>query len=126
MATATKDNPKALARALKLCRADAEELAKLKCDNATVFAKEKELKARLISYAAARGENYKEIVDGMGAVKVSAPKEKKCTGTAPELVVDTFLALPAGRREALIAASVVKIVEQWSGAFYGSVQFDPF
>jgi hypothetical protein len=99
----------------------ARELVKLRFDHATVFAREAELKSLLIEIAKGKGENFKEVAAGFGTVSVSAPKDKQCTGTAPELIVDAFLAAPERTRDSLIERGIVKIVEQWTGASYGRV-----
>lgn len=43
----------------------------------------KEIKSTLTTSAGEDGENFKIAVDGMGVVKVSAPKDARCTSTAP-------------------------------------------
>jgi len=74
----------------------------------------------------ANGENYKITVKGLGEVKVSAPRDKVCTGVTPELAVDKFLALAKGERTALIKSGVVVEAEQWKSAYYGSVTAELF
>jgi hypothetical protein len=104
----------------------AEELVKLKSKHAEVYAREKELKSALIKAAADAGENFKETIEKVGVVKVSAPKDKTCKGTAPEIVVDAFLKLPQAQQDKLTEKGVVIIAEQWSGAYYGSVSVELF
>jgi hypothetical protein len=104
----------------------AEELVKLKRKHVAVFAREKAIKKALTKDAGEGGENFQEHFPGIGVVKVSAPKEKRCTGTAPEIVVETFLALPEARREKLEKDGIVKIAEQWTNPYYGSVTVDLF
>jgi hypothetical protein len=99
----------------------ARELAKLRAEHATVFARDAELKSLLIEIAKSKGENFKEVATGLGTVNVSAPKEARCKGTAPELVIEAFLAAPERTRDNLIERGIVKIVEQWTGAYYGAV-----
>jgi hypothetical protein len=97
----------------------AEELLDLRKKHEAAFAREKEIKKLLI--ADANGENFQVTIKGLGVVKVSAAKDKRCTGQAPELVIDAFLAMPQAQRDRLKDKGVVKIVEQWTGAYYGSV-----
>ena len=104
----------------KLC----EELLKLRVKHADVYAREKELKTLLIKDAGE--DNFKEVVDKLGAVKVSAPKEARLTGTEPQLVVETFLGMTETQREKLTEKGVVKIAEKWTGKYYGSVAVDLF
>jgi hypothetical protein len=101
-----------------------EELLKLRSEHADAFAREKEIKALLIKDAGT--ENFKEVVDKLGVVKVSAPKEQRCTGTAPELVIDAFLGMTELQRDKLTEKGVVKIAEQWTGKYYGSVTAELF
>lgn len=70
----------------------------------------------------AKGENFKIVVTGLGEVGVSAPKEKYLEGTAPELVVASFLALPIAERKALLKRKLVIEAEQWKDAYYGAVR----
>jgi hypothetical protein len=102
-----------------LCR----ELLTLCKRNAEDDARRNEIKAELKGDA---DENYKIKIPGLGVVKVSAPKDKSCTGTAPEIVVEAFLALPNGQKEKLLERGVVKIAEQWTGTYYGSVTAELF
>jgi hypothetical protein len=101
-----------------------EELLKLRSKHADVYAREKEIKALLI--ADADGENFKEVVDKLGTVKVSAPKEARLTGTAPELVVESFLGMTETQQAKLIEKGVVKIAEIYTGKYYGSVTAELF
>jgi hypothetical protein len=99
-------------------RAPCQELVTLRKKHADAFAREKEIKSTLTASAGEEGENFKIAIDGLGVVKVSAPKEARCTGTAPEVVVETFVALPE--------RGVVKIAQQWTGKYYGSVTAELF
>jgi hypothetical protein len=87
------------------------------------FAREKEIKTILLSDA---DGNFKEVVDGIGVVKVSAPKPERCTGTAPEIVVEAFLGMTELQRDRLTEKGIVKIAEQWTGKYYGSVTVELF
>jgi hypothetical protein len=118
-ATAPKNAPAAR-------RVLAEELVRLRADHAAVYAREKELKAALTKAAGEAGENFQERFEGLGVVKVSAPKEARCKGTAPEVVVEAFLALPEKRRDKLVEDGIIKIAEQWTNPYYGSVTVDLF
>jgi hypothetical protein len=101
-----------------------EELLKLRAKHADVYAREKEIKSLLIKDAG--DENFKEVIDKLGAVKVSAPKPERCTGTAPEIVVEAFLMLSERERDKLTGKGIVKIAEQWTGKYYGSVTAELF
>ncbi len=59
-------------------------------------------------------------------MKVSAPKEARCTGTAPELDVETFLGMTELQRSKLTDKGLVKITEKWTGKYYGSVTVELF
>jgi len=97
------------------------ELLKLAKKTEAEDARKREIKSELLKAAGEAGENLKIVIDRLGVVKVSAPKPKECTGTAPEIVVEAFLRLPPGDRKSLMAQGLVKEVEQWKGAYYGSV-----
>jgi hypothetical protein len=101
-----------------------EELLKLRSKHADVYAREKELKTLLITDA--DGENFKEVVEKLGTVKVSAPKDARLTGTEPQLVVETFLGMTETQRAKLTDKGVVKIAEKWTGKYYGSVTAELF
>lgn len=101
-----------------------EELLKLRSKHADVYAREKELKALLIQDAGE--DNFKEVVERLGVVKVSAPKPERCTGTKPEVVVEAFLALTEAQQAKLTDKGIVKIAEQWTGKYYGSVTAELF
>jgi hypothetical protein len=62
----------------------------------------------------------------LGVVKVSAPRDKRCVGTAPEIVVDVFLARPQRERDRLIKGGVVKMAEQRKDPYYGAVTVELF
>jgi hypothetical protein len=100
-----------------------EELAKLHKKHAAAFAREKEIKKTLTTSAT---ENFQETIPGVGVVKVSSPRPKECTGIAPEIVVDVFLARPERERDKLIERGIVRMVEQWKGAYYGAVTVELF
>lgn len=103
----------------KLCA----ELAKLEAKTADDDARKKEIKKDLLGRHA---ENFQVTIAGLGVVKLSAKRPKECTGTAPEIVVEAFLGLPEKRRDLLVEQGVVKIAEQWKGAYYGSVSVELF
>ena len=102
----------------------AEELLKLEAKHACDFARVREIKKLLI--ADANGENFQVTVKGLGIVKVSAAKEKRCTGQAPELVVEKFYALPKAEQASLTKKGLVALVEQWKDAYYGAVKPELF
>jgi hypothetical protein len=105
-----------------LCR----ELLNIRRKHADVFGREKEIKSELIKVAGDKGENLKITVEDLGVVKVSAPKDKRCTGIAPEIMVDAFLRLPDRDRKDLMKRGLVAEVEQWKSPYYGSVTADLF
>jgi hypothetical protein len=57
---------------------------------------------------------------------VSAPKTKRCIGTAPEIVVEAFLKLPERERKRLLERGIVIEAEQWKAPYYGSVTAELF
>jgi hypothetical protein len=97
-----------------LCR----ELLTLHKEHADDFARIKAIKSDLL---AAAEENDKIKVAGLGVVKISAPKPKQCAGVAPELKIEAFLGLEPRERKDLLKRGLVAEVEQWKGAYYGSV-----
>jgi len=99
------------------------ELAVIEAEGRAVFARRTEVKKLLTGGAT---ENYQETFDNIGVVKVSAPKDGRCKGTAPELDIAAFLALPEPQQERLIQKGVVKIVPQMTGKYYGSVTVELF
>jgi hypothetical protein len=97
-----------------LCR----ELLTIEKKRTADFTRYDAIKAELKTDAS---ENFKIVVNGLGEVSVSAPKPKRCEGTAPELVVENFLKLPERERKTLIKLGLVIEAEQWKSAYYGSV-----
>ncbi|HEX4041076.1 MAG TPA: hypothetical protein VHY10_05195 [Xanthobacteraceae bacterium] len=97
-----------------LCR----ELLTLAKKNESDLARMKEIKSDLLAGAT---ENDKVKIPGLGVVKISAPKPKECTGIAPELKIEIFLALEPRERKELIKRGLVIEAEQWKGAYYGGV-----
>lgn len=110
----------------KKCDRDAlcRELLGFESKLVSDFARIAEIKSQL--KADAGGENFQIRVPGLGVVKVSAPRDKTCTGVAPEIVIDKFLALPAAERKDLIKRGIVVEAEQWKNAYYGSVTAELF
>ena len=106
----------------ELCR----ELLNIRRKHAEVFGREKEIKSELIAAAGGKGENLKITVGNLGVVKVSAPKDKRCTGVAPEIIVDVFLRLPEKERKDLMKRGLVAEAEQWKAPYYGSVTAELF
>jgi len=99
----------------ELCR----ELLTIERKHADDFARMSEIKALL--KADADGINFKIVVEGLGEVNVSAPKDKCLEGETHELVLEKFKALPERRQQALIEQGVVATVEIWKKAYYGGV-----
>lgn len=100
-----------------------EELLTLHKKHAEAFAREAEIKSELKADAT---ENFQIRIEKLGIVKVSAPRPKACTGTAPEVVVEAFLRLPERERKRLLERGIVIEAEQWKNAYYGSVTAELF
>lgn len=103
-----------------------EELLELRKKNAQVFARESELETALKKMAGDADENFKETVDGLGTVSVSAPREGRCTGTEPTVIVEKYLALTEKQRKDLTDRGVIKVMEKWTKKFYGRVVAELF
>jgi hypothetical protein len=103
----------------------AAELIALRKKYEPFEARDKEICTLLKQLAGSSG-NFEVVVKGEGRIKVSAPKDKAMKGTAPEIVVEAFMALPQRRRDALIEQGVVKVFPQYSGAYYGAVTVELF
>jgi hypothetical protein len=97
-----------------------KELLELRHKYAPYEPRDKEIRALLIQSAEDEGESFK-IMDELGRANVSAPQPKRLTGTAPEVVVDKFLALPKAEQNTLIRRGIVRIAEQWKDAYSGRV-----
>lgn len=114
--TALKAKPKAKSR-----RDLAEELLGIEIANAELFGRIDGIKSDLKGIATSGGESFKEEFAGQGSVTVAGVKGKRFLGEAPELDPDAWLALPEKRREAMLANGLVKMVRNYSGAYYGAV-----
>ena len=115
--------PKPLDRKTQdLCK----ELVTLRRKNASVFAREEAIETTLKDIATKRGEGFKVDLPDLGTVTVAGRKEKEFQGEAPEADVETWAALSAAARKSLIKKGIVKIVQLWSGAFYGRVTVKVF
>ena len=101
------------------------ELLELRRKYAPYEPRDKEIRALLIQSAEDEGGNFK-IMDELGKASVSAPQPKRLTGTAPEVVVEKFLALPKADQNTLIKRGLVRIAEQWKDAYSGQVRVDLF
>lgn len=106
-------------------RAFAEELVGLWVKHAPMLARMDELKTELKAIATDT-DNFQEVIPGKGKVKVSGKRDKQLLGEKPEVVDERFTALSAAERKALLKSGVVAMVENWSGAYYGSVTVDLF
>jgi hypothetical protein len=102
-----------------LCR----ELLGIEKKHAKDLARIAEIKAALKEEA---DKNYQIRIDGLGIVRVSAPKPERTEGEAHALVVDKFLALPCRRRETLIEQGLVVTAPIIKKAYYGSVSVELF
>jgi hypothetical protein len=72
-------------------------------------------------------ENFQIRIEKLDAVKVSEPKDKRCVGTAPQIVVEAFLKLPEGHRKSLIERGIVtRGAAMEERAYYGGVTIELF
>jgi hypothetical protein len=101
------------------------ELLELRHKYAPYEPRDKEIRALLIQSADQDGESFK-IVDKLGKASVSAPHPKELIATAPEVVVEKFLALPKAEQNVLLKRGVIRIAEQWKAAYSGRVTVDLF
>ena len=101
------------------------ELLELRRKYAPYEPRDKEIRALLIQSAGDEGEGFK-IMDDLGRASVSAPQPKRLTGTAPEIVVEKFLALQPREQKALLRQGIVRIAEQWKDAYSGRVTVELF
>ncbi len=102
------------------------ELVTLRRKHADVFKRETELEILLKETATKRGEGFQLSFENLGTVTVAGKKEKEFQGEAPEADVETWATLSAADRKSLIKRGIVKIVQLWSGAFYGRVTVKVF
>jgi hypothetical protein len=103
-----------------------EELIGLRSKYEPFEPRDKEICSKLKLTAETAAENYKITIPKKGIVKVSAPREKECTGIAPELNVEAFLNLSEKQQSDLTERGVVKMARQYKGAYYGSVTVELF
>lgn len=89
-------------------------------------ARMEDLKRGLREIATEQGENFKEEFAGEGAVKVAGRKDGALKGILPVLDAEAFLALSERRRQTLLETGLVRMEEQRSGTFYGSVSIELF
>ncbi|MCC6172092.1 MAG: hypothetical protein IT481_08690 [Gammaproteobacteria bacterium] len=67
------------------------------------------------------GEGFAEEIPGLGTVQVKAGREAEITGTSPQLVVASYLALTAAQQKRHIDAGLVEIVTNVKRAAKASV-----
>jgi hypothetical protein len=89
-------------------------------------ARMEDLKRGLREIATDQDENFKEEFAGEGVVKVAGRKDGALKGILPVLDAEQFLGLSERRRETLLDGGLVKMEEQRSGTFYGSVTVEVF
>src|SRR5258708_14413847 len=94
------------------------ELLELRRKYAPYEPRDKEIRALLIQSAEDEGESFK-IVDELGKASVSAPQPKRLTGTAPEVVVEKYLSLPAREQKAMLSQVIVRSAAQCRDAYSG-------
>ena len=88
--------------------------------------RDKEICALLKQDAKDNGGNFKMTIGGLGFANVSAPKDKRRTGTTHELILDAYYELSYSKQDKLIKDGIVKEVEVWTGAYYGAVNVELF
>lgn len=98
----------------------ARELIELRRRYAPYEARDAEI-CSLLKAEARDGGNFEVVINKVGRIKVSSPREKAMKGLAPEIIVDAFLGLPQMKRDRLIEDGIVKMEPQYSGAYYGAV-----
>lgn len=99
------------------------ELARIEAKSAADDARAKEIKKELLGK---HGENFQVTIPGVGVVKLSAKRDKECTGKSYELDVSAFLQASQKDQDRLTEKGYVREVEVWKGAYYGSVSVDLF
>jgi hypothetical protein len=75
---------------------------------------------------AARTGNFQESIAKLGKIKVSAPHDRKFKGKTWVLDVEAFLQAAKPTRDSLLKRGLVKEVDEYSGAYYGSVTVELF
>jgi len=85
-----------------------------------------EICAALKKDAKDNGGNFQVAIDKHGKVIVSAPKDKKFKGKTWELDLEAFMQAPKNQRDALLKRGIVKEVDEYTGAYYGSVTVELF
>ncbi len=85
-----------------------------------------EICAKLKSEAEAAGGNFQVAVANMGRVKVSSPHPKAFKGKTWQLDLDAFMQATKATRDSLMKRGLVKEVDEYSGAYYGSVTVELF
>ena len=118
MAVAATLSPDVIARKR---RAIAERLLSLEKEVAERLRLIDEAKDELRALSLEAGEGFEIEIEDLGTVQVKAGREKELTGTRPELVVATFLALTEARRKKLVEDGIVEIVKVWKAGAKPSV-----
>lgn len=118
MATA---EAKLATKALERRRALAEQLVDLQVQHRSTFAQMDGLKSDLKKIATDAGANFKEEFSGRGQVAVSAAHGKTFKGTVPTLSVEAWFNLPKSRQQKLLDGGLVKLVDEYTGGYYGGV-----
>jgi hypothetical protein len=80
----------------------------------------------LLKQDAAKSDNFRSTINGLGQVTVSAPHDKAATGETYEFMLDIFLAASDAEKKRLMDKGYVKKVMQYSGAYYGAVTVELF
>lgn len=75
---------------------------------------------------AAKAGNFQETAAKLGRVKVSAPHDRRFKGKTWELDVEAFMQAAKPTRDSLLRRGLVKEVDEYSGAYYGSVTVELF
>lgn len=104
----------------------AEELVGLHHKHAEAFARIDELKAKLKAMATETGENFREVIDDRGVVKVSAGHDGKFKGAFPTVDERKYFDLPEDERQALAKRGIIEVKPAYGQAYYGAVTVDLF
>jgi hypothetical protein len=84
-----------------------------------------EIKSELKKRAKEAGDGFKCDVEGLGVVKVAAPREGEFKGNFPVPKVKEILAATSEKDKKEIARWI-DWVAQWGSPFYGSVTIEPY
>jgi hypothetical protein len=101
------------------------EALKIEIKIAPDRARMEEIKSELKKRAKDRGEGFKHDIEGLGIVKVAAPREGEFKGTFPVPKIKEIIAATSKKDKKEIARWV-DWVATWGSPFYGSVTVEPY